>query len=91
VTLDAKRIMRDLVLENQILYGTVNAGPPSFANAITDLGRFEARWPKQVRALITGRFSPDKITDVLAGKDAIKSVIRFNTPTAAVSAGGKGA
>jgi threonine dehydrogenase-like Zn-dependent dehydrogenase len=79
VTLDAERIMRDLVLENQILYGTVNAGPPSFDNAISDLGRFDARWPKQVRALITGRFPPETIGDVLSdGKDAIKSVIKFN-------------
>lgn len=86
VTIDAKRIMRDLVLENQILYGTVNAGPPSFAHAIIDLGKFNERWPKQTRALITGRFSPDKIDDVLAGgKDAIKSVIRFNTPSAVAS------
>jgi threonine dehydrogenase-like Zn-dependent dehydrogenase len=84
VSLDAERVMRDLVLENQILYGTVNAGPPSFTNAITDLGRFNARWPKQVRALVTGRFPPEAINDVLAGgKDAIKSVIRFNAPTAA--------
>ena len=83
--------MRDLVLENQILYGTVNAGPPSFANAITDLGLFQARWPKQVRGLITGRFSPDAINDVLSGgKDAIKSVIRFNAPTAGMAAATRG-
>ena len=87
VIIDAERVMRDLVLENQILYGTVNAGPPSFANAITDLGRFLARWPKQTRALITGRFAPEAINDVLAGgKDAIKSVIRFNAPTAGTKA-----
>ena len=30
VTLDGQKIMRDLVLENQVLYGTVNAGPPAF-------------------------------------------------------------
>jgi threonine dehydrogenase-like Zn-dependent dehydrogenase len=83
VTIDAERVMRNLVLENQLIYGTVNAGPPSFDHAIRDLGRFLARWPKQTRALITGRFAPDKINDVLAdGKDAIKSVIRFNTPSA---------
>jgi threonine dehydrogenase-like Zn-dependent dehydrogenase len=77
VSIDAQRIMRDLVLENQLIYGTVNAGPPAFRNAIDDLAKFEAQWPKQVRALITGRFSPDSIGDVLAGKDAIKSVIKF--------------
>ena len=30
VTIDAERIMRNLVLENQLIYGTVNAGPPAF-------------------------------------------------------------
>jgi threonine dehydrogenase-like Zn-dependent dehydrogenase len=78
VTLDAERIMRDFVLDNQLLYGTVNAGPPAFENAISDLGEFQARWPQQVRALITGRFPPETIGDVLSdGRDAIKSVIQF--------------
>ncbi|HVY40821.1 MAG TPA: glucose 1-dehydrogenase [Polyangia bacterium] len=77
INIDAQRIMRDLVLENQLVYGTVNAGPPAFKHAIEDLTKFEARWPKQVRALITGRFPPENIGDVLAGKDAIKSVIKF--------------
>jgi glucose 1-dehydrogenase len=70
---------------------TVNAGPPSFDHAIRDLGRFEARWPKQTRALITGRFPPETIGDVLAGgKDAIKSVIRFNAPSAVAKEAGRG-
>ncbi|HEY6477911.1 MAG TPA: glucose 1-dehydrogenase [Polyangia bacterium] len=84
VTIDAERVMRNLVLGNQLLYGTVNAGPPSFEHAIADLGRFQARWPEQVRALITGRFPPETIGDVLAdGKDAIKSVIKFAAASAA--------
>jgi threonine dehydrogenase-like Zn-dependent dehydrogenase len=91
VTVDAERVMRDLVLENQLLYGTVNAGPPSFDHSIRDLGRFDARWPKQVRALITGRFAPEKINDVLAGgKDDIKSVIKFNEPSAAAKGVSRG-
>ena len=86
VTLDGQKIMRDLVLENQVMYGTVNAGPPSFDHAIADLGKFKARWPEQVRALITGHYPPEKITEVLAGeKGAIKDVIRFGTPSAAKS------
>ena len=79
--------MRDLVLENQVLYGTVNAGPPAFDAAIADLAKFEARWPEQVRALITGHYPPEKITEVLAGEQgAIKAVIRFGTPSAAKAA-----
>jgi threonine dehydrogenase-like Zn-dependent dehydrogenase len=91
VTLDAERIMRDLVLENQLLYGTVNAGPRAFEHAIADLGRFDNRWPKQVRSLITGRFPPETIGDVLSGgKEAIKSVIQFGTPSAAAKEAGRG-
>ena len=91
MTLDGERIMRNLVLENQVLYGTVNAGPPAFEASIADLAKFEARWPAQVRALITGHYPPEKITEVLAGeKGAIKDVIRFGTPTAkAGKVGGK--
>ncbi len=91
VTLDAERIMRDMVLENQLLYGTVNAGPTAFDHAIADLGKFAVRWPKQVRALITGRFPPENIGDVLSdGKEAIKSVIRFGAPSGTTKAAGRG-
>jgi hypothetical protein len=86
VTIDAERVMRNLVLGNQLLYGTVNAGAPAFDHAIADLGKFNARWPKEVRALITGRFPPENIGDVLSGgKDAIKAVIQFNKPSSAKS------
>jgi threonine dehydrogenase-like Zn-dependent dehydrogenase len=85
VTVDATRIMRDLVLENQLIYGTVNAGPRAFDHAIADLAKFDAQWPKQVRSLITGRFPPETIGDVLSGHDAIKSVIQFNAPSSAAA------
>ena len=91
ITLDAEPIMRALVLENQLLYGTVNAGPPAFEASIRDLGKFNARWPKQVRELITGHFAPEEITDILSpGHGGIKNVIRFGTPIG-VAAGAKAA
>ena len=62
VSLDGEAVMRDLVLENQLLYGTVNAGPPAFDAAIADLAKFEARWPGPLRELITGHFPPEAIT-----------------------------
>ncbi|HTB58405.1 MAG TPA: glucose 1-dehydrogenase [Polyangia bacterium] len=84
VTLAGEGIMRNLVLGNQLLYGTVNAGPPSFDQAIADLVRFDARWPGPVRELITGHFAPEQITDVLSpDHGGIKNVIRFGTPIGA--------
>ena len=91
ITLDAEPIMRALVLENQLLYGTVNAGPPAFDASIRDLGKFNARWPGPVRELITGHFPPEQITDILSpDHGGIKNVIRFGTPLG-VAAGAKGA
>jgi glucose 1-dehydrogenase len=55
ISVDTDLIMRDLVLKNQVAFGTVNAGPDAFAAAIKDLGRFLARWPDGVRSLITVR------------------------------------
>jgi glucose 1-dehydrogenase len=92
ITLDAEPIMRALVLENQLLYGTVNAGPPAFDASIRDLGKFNARWPGPVRELITGHFPPEQITDILSpGHGGIKNVIRFGTPIGATTGTGTAA
>lgn len=52
---DSGALMRSLVLGNQVLLGTVNAGRDAFEAAVADLGRFMQRWPDAVRALITDR------------------------------------
>jgi threonine dehydrogenase-like Zn-dependent dehydrogenase len=78
ITLDADAIMRDLVLRNQLVFGTVNAGPDAFEAAISDLARFEARWPGPLRALLTGRHPPEAVPSLLAARaTGIKDVVRF--------------
>ncbi len=76
VELDTDRVMRDLVLRNQIVLGTVNAGHGAFEHAIRDLATFQARWPDAVGSLITARHAPERYADALAG-GGIKHVIRF--------------
>ena len=79
IALDADHIMRNLVLKNQVVFGTVNAGPHAFEQAIRDLTLFMSRWPKAVRALITGRYSIEASCDLLLGKSAgIKEVITLD-------------
>ena len=76
---DPARLMRDMVLKNQILLGTVNAGPEAFASALRDLDVFRRRWPSAVRALITGRYPPQQAPDLILGRPAgIKNVITFD-------------
>jgi threonine dehydrogenase-like Zn-dependent dehydrogenase len=79
IEVDTDLVMRNLVLKNQIVFGTVNAGRDSFENSIRDLGTFTKLWPKAVKSLITERFPMEAYRDLLLGRSAgIKNVIRLN-------------
>lgn len=76
IAVDTDLIMRNLVLKNQVVFGTVNANRDAFEAAINDLGVFVKRWPAAVRALITGRYPIEAYRDLLLGKPGgIKNVI----------------
>ncbi len=76
VSIDADAIMRDAVLKNQLIFGTVNASTESFAEAIADIGSFLSRWPDALRSLITRRWPLEQAREPLAGKSGgIKNVI----------------
>ena len=75
-SIDADLIMRNQVLKNQVVLGTVNASKQSFADAIADLSQFYQRWPKAVGSLITHRFPIDDVKTPLSGKvGGIKSIL----------------
>jgi threonine dehydrogenase-like Zn-dependent dehydrogenase len=79
VEVDTDLMMRNLVLKNQVVFGTVNAGRDAFEASIHDIGDFSQRWPDAVRSLITGRFPMDAHRDLLLGRaDGIKNVIQLN-------------
>jgi threonine dehydrogenase-like Zn-dependent dehydrogenase len=78
IELDADGLMRHLVLENQLVFGTVNAGADAFQAAVDDLARFHARWPGPLAALITARHPPDAAPALLTSPpEGMKSVITF--------------
>jgi threonine dehydrogenase-like Zn-dependent dehydrogenase len=79
IEVDTDQMMRNLVLKNQVVFGTVNAGRESFENAIRDVKTFYERWPEAISSLISGRFSMNEHYDLLAGKSGgIKNVIKLN-------------
>jgi hypothetical protein len=79
IEVDTDLMMRNLVLKNQVVFGTVNAGRECFENSIRDLGTFTKRWPDAVESLITGRFPMDAYSDLLLGRaGGIKNVIQLN-------------
>ncbi|MDP8976620.1 MAG: glucose 1-dehydrogenase [Actinomycetota bacterium] len=53
IEVDTDRLMRDLVLRNQVVLGSVNAGKAAFDAAVSHLGEFDRRWPEAVRSLVT--------------------------------------
>lgn len=76
IPIEADTLMRQMVLMNQAIIGTVNADRAAFQNAIRDLGVFKQRWPEALRSVITGRFPMTSYRELLLGKaTGIKNVI----------------
>ena len=68
-------IMKNVVLQNQAVVGTVNASRADFERAVADLGECLRRWPDATRAIITGRFPMASFCEQAGSRDGIKRVI----------------
>ena len=75
-TMETDTLMRAIVLGNQAVLGTVNAGASDFTAAISNLVEFQRRWPGPLRSLVTGRHPLERYDDVLQGRTGgIKDVL----------------
>ena len=73
---DTDYIMKDVVLKNQVILGSVNAPPHSFQAAIRDLGTFVQKWPDAVRSMITARYPIEQALQPLSNDaGGIKNVV----------------
>lgn len=77
ISINAHRLALHLVISNQVIVGTVNAGPDAFAAAIRDLGQFERCWPGVTRRLITGRYPLEQFREPIFQAGGIKNVIEI--------------
>jgi kynurenine formamidase/threonine dehydrogenase-like Zn-dependent dehydrogenase len=73
---DLSRWMRDIVLKNQVVFGTVNAGRSDYEDAVHRLEQFMVLFPAAVLSLLN-RVSIDQAPDVLARGGGIKDVVTF--------------
>jgi hypothetical protein len=75
--------MRDLVLDNQLMIGSVNAARGHFQVAVNDLERAEHRWPGLLARLITQRCPPEGAESLLEHHptDEIKATIEWAEAT----------
>jgi threonine dehydrogenase-like Zn-dependent dehydrogenase len=72
-------LIRQLVLDNQLMLGSVNASRDHFQMAVDDLSRAQARWPGLTRKLITASYPWQSFQDAFSKheSDSIKTVIEW--------------
>lgn len=77
LNVDAPAIMRQIVLKNQLIFGSVNAGKEHFLQAVVDLEAAQAKWPNVIEQFITAKIPYQKFESVLGKKssDEIKAVL----------------
>jgi threonine dehydrogenase-like Zn-dependent dehydrogenase len=76
--LSAGRSLRNLVLRNEAVFGTVNAGRRDHLSAIRHLEQFMVLFPESVRQLITHRVPLDEVPQILTQKQGIKNVVEMS-------------
>jgi len=77
VPVDIGTMMRQLVLRNQLVFGTVNAGPDAFRAAVEAMGDFARRWPRELGSLVSSRHPLEEVPDLLRRAPVgTKSVVR---------------
>jgi threonine dehydrogenase-like Zn-dependent dehydrogenase len=80
-SLNTDLIMRRMVLENQLVFGSVNAGRSDYESAVRDLQEFLRRWPEQIASLIASRIPLEKAPSALKERlPGIKNTVRINKP-----------
>jgi threonine dehydrogenase-like Zn-dependent dehydrogenase len=77
--IDGPELVRQLVLDNQVMAGSVNAARGHFQMAVDDLSQAQLRWGTHVAALITSHYPSSQFADLVANHppDAIKEVIEW--------------
>jgi threonine dehydrogenase-like Zn-dependent dehydrogenase len=79
--IDIDRLLRGVVLKNQALVGTVNAGRSDYFDAIHLLEALVVRFPESVGHFITERYPLEAAPELLSKNDGIKNVVRFDGAT----------
>jgi threonine dehydrogenase-like Zn-dependent dehydrogenase len=80
ISIIGAELMTQIVLKNQIILGSVNAGPKHFEMAIRDLEQARSRWGSVIDEIVTTRVPYQQFTTALdlRSVDDIKTVIEWN-------------
>lgn len=75
----ADRLNLEMVLDNKVIFGSVNAGRPYWEAGVSDLAKFEGLWPGLCSKVITRRVPFGNFKDAIEARAGIdvKSTISF--------------
>lgn len=78
----AAPLLQQIVLKNQVVLGSVNAGIGDFERGIEELSQANEKYTEAIGKVITSRVPVDRFEDVFASHDIneIKSVIQWEKP-----------
>jgi glucose 1-dehydrogenase len=79
LTVPADKLNLEMVLENKVVFGTVNANRRYFEAAVSDLAKFEGLWPGLCSQVITRRVPVDDFEEAITARPGIdiKSTVSF--------------
>ena len=79
INVEGPSLMRQLVLRNQVMVGSVNASPKHFQMAVDDLRKAKKTWGNTIDRLITHRFLCSQYGEALSlhSTDEIKSILEW--------------
>jgi threonine dehydrogenase-like Zn-dependent dehydrogenase len=79
INIEGATLMRQLVLRNQVMVGSVNAGRKHFQMAVDDLDKARKTWGDAMNHLITHRFPYTQFPEALSlhSPDEIKAVLEW--------------
>jgi threonine dehydrogenase-like Zn-dependent dehydrogenase len=66
VALEGRTLALDAILENRVLFGSVNAAREDWVRAVADLDRVRERWPDELEQFIGLRVPLDRFEDAFA-------------------------
>jgi threonine dehydrogenase-like Zn-dependent dehydrogenase len=76
VELDATLLGRDFVIENRVVFGSVNAHRTDWTAAVAALQAMQERWPEAMEQLVGLRVEPDRFSEAFEYR-GVKATLRF--------------
>ena len=75
--MDSTVLGRDFVIENRVVFGSVNAHRTDWTAAVSALEAMRERWPDAIEQLVGLRVEPDRFSDAFEFR-GVKATLRFS-------------